>query len=303
MPRAWPRVLRGLGWAALAGAAVLALGGCSALGVLDAATPRSGYVAEPSVAYGSGPRQVLDIYRPAEPAAGEKAPVVVFFYGGNWRSGERADYRFVAQALAARGALVLIPDYRLYPEVQWQGVLQDGAAATAWALKHAQALGGDPARIYVAGHSAGAWIAAMLALDARWLAAQGASPTRLAGWAGLAGPYNFLPIQNPDTKPVFDWPNTPADSQPIHHVRSDTAPARSLLIAANQDRLVDPEGNTEALAAALRASGGSVDVKRHGTVSHTTLIASVAWPLRALAPVAEELSAFVTAPAVQRAAR
>ena len=269
------------------------LAGCSGAGsrIINALTPSAGYVETRDIAYGDGPRRRLDVYRPAGLPAGAKAPVVVFFYGGSWRTGSKADYRFVADALTSRGIVTVIADYRLYPEVRYPEFLDDTAAAVAWTFREIDRHGGDPTRIFVAGHSAGAYNAAMIAFDPRWLARQGLAPNQLRGFIGLAGPYNFLPIQDEAVKPVFDGPNPPPDSQPIDHVTPESIP--SLLIAAKNDRFVYPEVNTEAMAERLRAAGAEVTVVVHTGVNHVTLIAAMSRALRALAPVAKEFSDFV----------
>lgn len=276
-----------LGAAALA---LLALGACSPLKLIDRVTPDEGYRLIADQAYGTHRRQRLDVYVPSTTPG--PWPVMVFFYGGSWREGDKRDYRFVAQALAERGVLVVLPNYRLYPDAHWQGVLEDSAAATAWAFAQAARLGGDAQRIFVAGHSAGAWNAAMLALDARWLRRAGHQPGELAGFAGLAGPYNFLPIVNPRVKPVFDWPDTPADSQPLHHVSVAARHPPVLLVAPQRDSLVDPEDNSVALAAALRGVGGQVSFKQYATLGHLTTVGAIARPLRPLAPVLDDLLEF-----------
>jgi len=200
----------------LAGMLLVLLCGCSPLKVLNSLTPTSTFTRVTDVAYGADPRNKLDIYTPVNLTG--KAPVVVFFYGGSWNSGSRTDYGFVGEALASRGIVTVIADYRLYPQVRYPLFLQDSASAVAWAHDHVQAYGGDPQQLYVMGHSSGAYNAAMVALDPRLLAAVGQSPKILKGWIGLAGPYDFLPIENPEVKPVFFFPNSPPDSQPINHV-------------------------------------------------------------------------------------
>jgi acetyl esterase/lipase len=268
------------------------LTGCSATGALNALVPRDTYTGREGVAYGGGPREKLDIYQPAPSAGSGAAPIVVFFYGGNWKAGERADYRFLGEALASRGAIVLIPDYRLYPEVTYPAFLSDNAAAMKWAFDNARSLGGDPSKVYVMGHSAGAYNAAMMALDPRWL---GAQRERLAGFIGIAGPYDFLPIENPDTRRAFNWPNTPPESQPIRYV-TPKAP-RTLLIAANKDNLVNPQRNTVGLGERLKAAGADTTVKLLDGVSHVTIIASVAGPLNFLSPVRDDVVRFLGLPA------
>lgn len=267
---------------------------CSSLSIIDGITPSGAYVRSGDVAYGEAARQKLDVYAPKQRAKAKSgAPVAVFFYGGNWRSGERGDYRFVAAALAARGVLTVLPDYRLYPEVAYPEFLRDSARAVAWTLREIERYGGDPKRVFVMGHSAGAYNAAMLAYDARWLSAEGASPATLAGFVGLAGPYNFLPIENPDTKPVFQWPDTSASSQPINQVAPRTPPA--LLIAPGKDPIVDPEQNTERFARALREQDIGVEVKRYDALNHYTTVGVFAWPLRWLAPVLDDVTTFIQA--------
>ena len=276
-------------------AAAALLAGCSGTRALDALVTDRTYTVRPEVPYGVDPRQKLDVYLPssAQGAAGPW-PVVVFFYGGSWTRGERADYRFVGEALASGGVVAVVADYRLSPQVRWPDMLQDGAAAVRWTADHVAELGGDPRRVHLMGHSAGGWIAAMLALDARWLGAQRLSPRQLAGWIGLAGPYDFLPIGDPEVRVAFNWPDTPRESQPIVHA-SAGAP-RALLIAPEKDTLVDPDRNTEGMARRLRELQVPVTVHRHSGVSHVTLAGSLAGPLRWLAPTRREVLDFLAAP-------
>lgn len=267
------------------------LAGCSATGVLNTVTPSSSYTLNANVAYGKHPRQKLDVYAPTASQPPTGWPVIVFFYGGSWNTGERTQYQFVGEALAARGVLTLVADYRLYPEVRYPDFLSDSAQALAFGLDHAVRLGGDQKRVYVMGHSAGGYNAAMLALDARWLKATGHRPNELAGWIGLAGPYDFLPIVNADAKPVFFHPNYPENSQPIGFAGAD-AP-RSFLAAAENDKLVNPQRNSVQLAEKLKAAGVPVTLKLYPHASHTTLIGAFAWPLQWIAPVLDDVQAFV----------
>lgn len=277
----------------VAGAAAW-LGGCSAAGVLNAVAGKD-HQGQQGIAYGPDPRQQLDIYQPRAGNRPPTPPLVVFFYGGSWSRGERAEYRFVGEALASAGAIVVVPDYRLSPGVRYPEFVRDSAAAVKWAFDHAAELGGSPDNVVVMGHSAGGYNAAMVALDRRWLDGAGLAPQRkLAGWIGLAGPYDFLPIENRETQVAFRWPDTAADTQPIVHV-TPQAP-RTLLLAAIKDDLVNPQRSTVGLGERLKAAGVPVRVELYPRVNHVTLLAAMAQPLRWLAPVRAEVLAFLGLP-------
>ncbi len=266
------------------------LAGCSGTAVLNAVTPAAGVSRQAGLAYGAHPRQQLDVYLPDAPLAGAH-PVVLFFYGGSWNRGERAQYRFVGEVLAGAGIVTAIADYRLYPEVRYPEFLDDSAAALAYVHRHLGEWGGDAGRLFVVGHSAGAYNAAMLALDPRWLGGQGLTPGILAGWAGLAGPYDFIPVVNPEVRPVFHHPDTPPESQPIHHAAGGSPDA--FLAAAREDPLVNPRRNAVQLAERLAARGTPVRLRLYDRVGHATLVGALAWPLRWMAPVRDDLVNFI----------
>ncbi len=279
--------------AAAAISLAMTLGACSALNLVNALVPDGTYTATRNLEYGPDPRNQLDVYQPRD---GDGYPVVVFFHGGSWTSGSRADYKFVGEALASQGILAVIAGFRLYPQVRYPDFLVDCAQAVAWAAREASLYGGDSRRLYVMGHSSGAYNAAMLALDPRWLSSAGLAPTALAGWIGLAGPYDFLPMQDPQSQPVFNHPDYPAGSQPIDYV-SKAAP-RTFLGAAASDDLVDPERNTKQLAEQLRLVGVPVTLRMYGEANHYTLIGAFARPLRGLEPVLGDVVEFVHAQAL-----
>ena len=159
------------------GLLAVALAACSPLAIVNRLTPSDTYTVTTDLAYGPEARDRLDLYRPREsadrPAPRGGYPVVVFFYGGSWNSGERVDYRFVGEALASHGIVTVVADYRLYPQVRYPDFLADCAQAVAWAKREAPRYGGDASRLFVMGHSSGGYNAAMLALDPRWLTAAG----------------------------------------------------------------------------------------------------------------------------------
>src|SRR4051812_37959849 len=135
------------------------------------------------VPYGGLPRQSLDVY---VPRGARDRPIIVFWYGGGFENGRKSYYRFVGATLAEAGYVAALPDYRVYPEVKFPGFVDDGAQALAWVLEHATEIGGDPRRIYLAGHSAGAHIAAMLAYDPARLERAGIPRDTVRGFIGLS---------------------------------------------------------------------------------------------------------------------
>lgn len=273
----------------IAAAILTVLTACSPLGLLNATAPSTGYRRDAGIAYGALPRQKLDVYAPD--GARGPLPVVVFFYGGAWQEGRREDYRFAGEALAARGFLAVVPDYRVYPEVRYPDFLRDGAAAVRWVREHARDHGGDPGRLFLMGHSAGAYNAAMLALDGRWLAEAGLDPkVALRGWIGLSGPYDFLPIRTPVIQTIFgpreQWPAT----QPVAYVSTGAPPA--LLVTGGADTRVLP-ANTERMAARLRDAGVSVKTYIYADMGHGRTVAALARPFRSDPPILEEIGRFV----------
>jgi acetyl esterase/lipase len=263
------------------------LAGCSPLKTFNAVVPkdRGGMLVARDQAFAAGERRKLDLYGPRQ-MGGERLPVIVFFYGGSWNSGVKEGYAFAGRALAAEGFLVAIPDYRLVPEVRFPAFIEDGAAAVKWVGANAARFGGDPDRIVLAGHSAGAYNAAMLAFDPRWL---GADRKAVRGFAGLAGPYDFLPLDGPITRAAFGGAGELAATQPVNFASADDPPA--LLLVAAGDRLVYPR-NSLRLAEALRKQGVQAEVRSYENVGHVGIMTAFAKPLRGKAPVLRDVADF-----------
>ena len=274
------------GW--LVKAALLSfLSACSPVSMLNALAPRSGITTTTDIRFADGDRALLDVYAPSQ---AKPAPVVVFIYGGGWKDGDKAMYRFVGAALAAHGYLTVVPDYRLFPEVRWPGFLQENADAVAWVKANIARYGGDPGRIFLMGHSAGAYNVAMLALDKQWLAAVHLDPDRdIAGSIGLAGPYDFLPLRDPELDTIFSPSGDLRLSQPITFARGDAAPM--LLAAGTADQTVLAR-NTEHLAAAIRHDGGKVEERLYPGVNHVKIIGAMASVTRWLAPSLADVLGF-----------
>jgi acetyl esterase/lipase len=278
------RLLLALLAALIVGAMALMIDPLASFNALMPKDRASKRVAE-GVAYGPGPRHRLDVYAPRS-AAAAKRPVIVFFYGGSWNSGRRQSYAFAARALAARGFVVIVPDYRLVPQVHYPDFLRDCASAVGWARRHSGDYGGDGERIVLTGHSAGAYNAAMLALDPGLL---GPDRAAVRGFAGLAGPFDFLPLDDDSTIAAFGaWPR-PAETQPTSYAAKGAPPA--LLLHGADDVRVKPR-NSRKLAGLLEAAGSDVRLKLYPRLGHVGILTALARPLRRQAPVLADLTAF-----------
>jgi len=241
-----------------------------------------------NLAYADGPRHGLDVYAPK---AALSAPVVVFFYGGGWESGSKDMYRFVGHTLATRGIVAVIPDYRVHPEVRFPAFMEDAAQAVAWVRSNAARFGGDPDRIFLMGHSAGANIAALLAVDVTYLRAVGLSPIRdMCGVIGMAGAYDFVPPNPRRFAAVFgpeaEWPR----SMPINFVT--TAGTPPMLLTGEADGTVEP-GNTTRMAKRLDSAGVSAQVAVYPGISHRSIIVSLGSPLTVLTPALDDTIRFI----------
>ena len=283
MLRATPRAL----W--LMVVALPSLAGCTAFDLLNATVPSCGYRRTTGLPYGDLPRQKLDVYRPRRPDPARR--VVVFFYGGSWQSGRKGDYRFAAEALTSRGFVAVLPDYRLHPQVTFPAFVEDGALAVRWVRDHIADFGGDPGRVYLMGHSAGAHIAALLTLDKRYLERVGVDRSTVRATAALSGPYDFVPA--PSDRAVFgmsaadDAP--PPDIEPIRFVDSCAPPM--LLVHGLKDRTVDA-GNATRLVQRIREAGGDAECVFYPSRAHVGVVLSLAAPFRWLAPTLNDAAAF-----------
>jgi acetyl esterase/lipase len=252
------------------------------------------------IPFGLHPRQKMDIYNP--PARGsarlrsetadEPLPVIVFFYGGIWQFGDRADYEFIASTLARKGFVVVVPDCRLYPDVKFPRFLDDNATVTAWVLKNISEFGGDNNAVFLMGHSSGAYNVAMLALDASQLENAGADSKRIAGVIGLAGAYEFDEFRYPNIAEIFTGPDVTVMYEPGHYVRQSAPPM--LLVHGGKDVLISPH-HTVSLAARIREAGGNVETRIYPRLGHIGMILACLPIFSWRGPFLNDLMNFVAA--------
>jgi acetyl esterase/lipase len=263
--------------------------GCTGFEVVNATVPYIGYARTSDISYGDLGRETLDVYVPR--GAGAGTPVVVFFYGGDWQNGEKGDYRFVAQAFVSKGFIAVLPDYRLYPSVTFPAFVNDGALAVWWVHLNIARFGGDPERVFLAGHSAGAHIVALLTLDKRYLERVGLKRDVIRATAGLSGPYDFVPP--PADRGAFSMgvndTKTDPEIEPIHFVDGTEPPM--LLVQGLSDPIVDPS-NAIHLAAKIREMGGRVRLITYPGVGHPAVVLSFAGAFRWLAPTLRDVTDY-----------
>ena len=264
---------------------LLGLSACSPLEMLNATVSDEGYTSVLNKPYGNKPRQSLNIHIPRQ--VKKNADVVVFFYGGRWQYGSKDEYAFVADALTSQGFITVIADYRLYPRVDWREFVQDGASAYQWVAQNIQKYGGNPKRIFVMGHSAGAHIAAMAAVDESLLAK---GTKRPCGLIGLAGPYDFLPIRDEDVKRIYSTAADLKNTQPITFV-SKGDPAM-LLLHGEDDEAVKPK-NSINMAARAKLLGVPAEVKLYKDTDHIDILISLSSTFRSYTPALKETADFI----------
>ena len=260
---------------------------------INALTPRLGLHIYRDLAYGPDARHRLDLYAPAIRAL---APTVVFVHGGNWTSGDKGMYIFVGESLARAGFVTAVINYRLAPGHRYPDSVHDTALATAWLHANAARFGGDPARLFLTGHSAGAFNAVALASHPHWLGESGVPHAHLRGVVGIAGPYDVDFRLYPGSEPAQAFPEggDPALIMPNRFVRLDPPPAPTLLLTAGRDQVVGPE-QAPLMAAALRAAGGEVTLQVLPRLDHYTIMGAMSRNLRFLGDTRAAVVNFIRA--------
>lgn len=266
---------------------VIVLAGCSPLRVAEGFLLGDQFIRNRDVVYRVGERGRLDVYRPRS-SRGE-SPVVVFLYGGRWQNGSKEQYRLLGAALTRRGIIAVVPDFRLYPEVEFPGWVDDAAQAVAWTRKNIQSFGGDAAQVWVVGHSSGGHTATMLALDERYLRDAGLPPAAVRGFVSLAGPVDTI-WTDPDVQALMGredgWPGT----YPRSHIDGTEPPL--LLLHGADDKTVSST-NSVRLAARIRERGGCAQAKVYRGVGHVEIVVALSLPTLGIAPVLDDVVKFV----------
>jgi len=272
-------------------ACVCLLSGCSQLGAYNAVVPKDGAtrIAD-DVAYGSDPRQMLDVYAPQSDQSVKGT--VVFVYGGSWDSGSKSDYEFVGRAFAGYGYVTAVIDYRLVPDIRYPEFVRDTAKAVAWTVRNIERYGGKSDRVFLIGHSAGAYNVMMTALAPEFLGKEGLSPAVLSGAVGLSGPYDFLPLQVDATKNAFGQVPNLERTQPVNRVAPSTAIPPIFLATGLEDDTVLPR-NSERLARELHDAGKSADIRTYAELGHVGTLMALSKPLRSRAPVLSDVLEFL----------
>ena len=255
--------------------------------LLNATIPRGGYRVVRDITYGDGAWRKLDVYVPK--GLKGPAPVVLFIFGGGWEFGTKKIYRFLAEAFTSAGIVTAVADYRLYPEARYPDFLEDNALAFRFLHERAAEFGGDPERLFLAGHSAGAYNAVMLAADPRYLGAP--ESEALKGVIGISGLYDFLPLTSPVMIDLFGGDNV-RETQPIEYVDRKMAPM--LLAHGSLDDVVDP-GNSRRMAAKLSEFGSEVVLREFADAGHTDILVSLARGFRGRTTLRQDIITFIRA--------
>lgn len=262
---------------------------CSPLYLLNNFVSESSYEYTNNISYGQRSKQRLDIYSPAEINC-TQCPVLIFFHGGAWHTGEKEEYKFLGEAFASEGFIVVIPDFRLYPEVRFPVFIEDAAKSVRWVRDNIQKQGGNPDNINLMGHSSGAHITMMLAFEPHYLLDENVALNSIRSATGLAGPYDFLPTKEALVTNVFSTANPPEISQPINFAKENGFPV--LLATGLNDQRVNPD-NSFKFANALKKSNAQVKLITYTNVGHAGILLSLSKPLRHLSPVFSDSLRFI----------
>lgn len=273
---------------------IVALTACSPTRALNAVVPSSSYTLVSDVPYiadGAHVRQTMDIYIPEQTS--HKQNIVVFLYGGGWDDGDKADFEFIGQAFARLGYITVIPNYRLFPEVEFPAFINDAAAAVQAIPNHVPsactALQANERGLILIGHSAGAHSAAMLLANPSYLG----DSLPINAFIGLSGPYD-LPLDHERVGEKFSQvEGNEANPVVIISERKPSNLPPTLLLHGEADTIAKPT-HSESFATELNALGVPTTFKLYPSRRHVALVASLASPLRFWTPAYEDIQVFLT---------
>lgn len=269
----------------------------TALGWLDFLVPKdlsSRRIAR-DIRFGPNPRHGLDLYVPRHPRG--PLPLCIFVHGGGWDSGDRREYSFAGRALASLGFLVACADYRVFPEAVFPAFVEDLGAAANWLIDHAGDYGGDPQRLFLVGHSAGAYNAVIFALEPERFGAPRAAG-RIEAVVGLSGPYDFYPFDVKQSIDSFGTYPEPLTTQPVNLV---TAAAPPMLLAHGVRDTTVGDYHTVRFAAKLRQVGVPVVERHYRALEHASVVLGLVTVLRPVLPVWRDVAPFLGRRATQSA--
>jgi acetyl esterase/lipase len=258
----------------------LALVGCTPVMLVNTFINRNAFSLKSDISYGPGERQRLDVY---SPKGATRAPVLIFVHGGSWYNGDKSDYPFLGDAFVEQGYVTVIISYRVAPQGIFPAFVQDAALAVRWVKDNIANLGGDPDRVYLMGQSAGAQIAALIALDPTYLREVGLERSAIRAFVGQAGPYDFKAFLESDERtqkamgPRENWPRT----QPVNFVDGKQPPM--LLQHGLKDDVVNIK-NPDWLSSIIREKGGEVEVKYYPEVDHPGIVGAISRVARFIDP-------------------
>ena len=264
----------------------LLLSACSGASLLNATIPKDGYSVHRNIAYGTAPLQKLDIYVPEK----NNGCTVLFFYGGSWQTGSKDMYLFAGQAFASLGCVTVVADYRRYPQVSYPVFVEDSADAAVWVHKHIAEYGGNADRLFVAGHSAGAYNAMMLAANQTFLRKAGGDTAMIKGVIAISGPYDFLPMTDPKIIALFSTAKD-VDTQPVTYVRKNMPPV--FLATGDKDTEVLPR-NSQRLKAKMETFGNIPELHTYVGIGHVEIVTSLAPLFRGRTPLLKDIRAFIS---------
>lgn len=222
------------------------------------------------IPYGKDPKQKLDLYLPPKKPSG--APVLVFLHGGAFFEGDRAHYGYAAGPLAKNGVLTVVPSYRLAPEFRFPDQPEDVQKVLAWVYRNIGSYGGDPEHIYIAGHSAGAILAAFVAMKTDWLARMSLPADLIKGCVPISANYDLR--QRATNRKYAPTPDIQVEASPIFHIEN---PPRLTIVALGSLEEKNFLKPSQEFAQKIQGKGGTAEVMVVNDLDHDGIAISLGY--------------------------